>query len=89
MPFHCSLRDNSDVRLIAMYRKLPRQSNCNIIRLIRISHSYCFIWSLAIRIRRIQLYLAEYIEDKQKLAQKHKVSHQFLSAHSFTGTRSV
>ena len=54
-----SYPDYSDLRLIRMYlRPTFRQDQSNTIPLIRISHhSYYFIRSLAIRIRRIQLYL--------------------------------
>ena len=50
--------DNSDLRLIRMHlRPLFCKDLSNIIRLIRISHySYYFVWSLVIRMRRIQLY---------------------------------
>ena len=53
-----SFSDISDLRLIRMQLRPPfRDDQCNIIRLIRISHySYHFIRSLAIRISRIPLY---------------------------------
>ena len=54
-----SYPDNSDLRLIRMHLRPPFRANqSNIIRLIRISHhSYYFIRSIAIRFRRIQLYI--------------------------------
>ena len=54
-----SYPDNKDIHLIRMNLRPPlRDDQSTIIRLICISHySYHFIWSLGIRIRRIQLHI--------------------------------